>query len=166
MDKKKKDINIDNFLVDKLMKKQIQTTMKITTDPSSQPEVKYFEHDDPSAHVVSLALERANDNKEQDIRDQQGGPLMSSLWRTSKKAENLMAQNIRGRIRLSKEVIIEYHKILMNDPSIGGIVRKENVQIAKKPLFQDISFSRISNLCLINLSVDTRNSAHPKCRKR
>jgi len=145
MDKKKKDINIDNFLVDKLMKKQIQTTMKITTDPSSQPEVKYFEHDDPAAHVV-LSLSREQMTIKNRISEINKETLNVEFMENLKKAENLMAQNIRGRVRLSKEVIIEYHKILMNDPSIGGIIRKENVQIAKNPYFKTSHFKNIESL--------------------
>ncbi len=145
MDKKKKDINIENFLVDKLMKKHIQTTMKITTDPSSQPEIKYFEQDDPSANIF-LSLSREQQTIKSRISAINKETFNVEFMENLKKAESKMASNVKNHVRLSKEVIVDYHKILMNDPSIGGMIRKENVQIAKNPYFKTSHFKNIESL--------------------
>jgi fido (protein-threonine AMPylation protein) len=145
MDKKKKDINIENFLVEKLMKKHIQAKMKITTDPTSQPEIKYYEHDDPSANVV-LSLSREQMALKNRISSISKETLNVEFMENLKKAENRMTQNVKNRVRISKDVIVDYHRILMNDPSIGGIIRKENVQVAGNPYFKTSHFKSIESL--------------------
>jgi fido (protein-threonine AMPylation protein) len=144
MDRKKRDLNIETLLVDKLMKKHLSKTSTASFRPDI-PELNYYTTDDPQKGIfLSLSKEQqavktriAAINKEQ---------LNIEFMNNYKKAESSMVQNVRNKARLSKDVIIEYHKLLMNDPAIGGIIRKENVYVAGNPHFKLSHFNQIESL--------------------
>jgi fido (protein-threonine AMPylation protein) len=142
MDKKKKDINVESFLVDKLMKRHLQTKLKTGQDPSDIPEIKYLDQDDPSKNFF-MGLTREQKAIKNRIAVKNKEAFNVQFMENYKKAENLMAQNVRTRVRLSKEAIVEYHKLLMNDPAVGGKIRTENVQIAGNPYFKTSDYRKI-----------------------
>lgn len=145
MDKKKKDINVESFLVEKLMKKQLQLKMKVTHDPTSVPEIAYLENDDPSAGFY-LHPTREQKLIKQRISAKNKEMFNVEFMENLKKAENVMIQNVKNRIRLSKGVIIDYHQRLMDNPNIGGIIRKENVQVVGNPYFKTSDYRKIDQL--------------------
>jgi len=142
MDKKKKDISVEGLLVEILMKKHLQAKMKTGQDPSDIPEIKYLDQDDPGKNFF-MGLTREQRAIKNRIAAKNKEAFNVQFMENYKRAENLMAQNVRTRVRLSKEVIIEYHKLLMNDPAVGGKIRTENVQIGGNPYFKTSDFRKI-----------------------
>lgn len=144
-DKKKKDINVESFLVGKLMKKTLQLKMGVKDDPTSKPEITYLETDNPTAgfYVSPTREQRAIKQRISAINKETFNvEFMENLRRT----ETVMVQNVKSRIRLSKGVIMDYHQRLMNDPKIGGIIRQENVQVVGNPYFKTADFRKIEGL--------------------
>ncbi|MDQ7823476.1 MAG: Fic family protein [Candidatus Eremiobacteraeota bacterium] len=143
MDKKKKDIPVETLLVEKLMKKQLQAKMK-SSDPSSMPEIQYLEDDDPSNSVfINPTKEQRAIKARISLRNRE--TFNVTFKENLKRAEQKMLSNVNSRVRLSKAVVMDYHKILMNDPAIGGLFRKENVQVAGNPYFKTAHFNKVEH---------------------
>jgi Fic family protein len=122
------------------MKKQLEIKLK-TSDPTAKPEITYLESDDPKAGFF------INPTREQKAIKQRISATNKETFNVEfmenlKKAETVMIQNVRNKIRLSKGVIVDYHQRLMNDQQIGGIIRKENVQVAGNPYFKTSDFRK------------------------
>jgi fido (protein-threonine AMPylation protein) len=144
MDKKKKDLNIETLLVDKLMKKHLS---KMSTEAMRPviPEINYYVVDDPQKGII-MSLSKEQQAIKTRISAINKDQLNTEFMTNYKKAESSMVQNVRNKNKLRKDIILEYHKLLMNDPAIGGIIRQENVYVAGNRYFKTAHFNQIENL--------------------
>lgn len=133
-DKKKKPINVEAYLVERLLKKQL--IAKMGSSASAGPrEIRYIETNDPESGVT-LTLTPQQLKIKEILKEKNKEALNLTFMQNLRAAQEKMKRNVSQNIRLSKDVILDYHTILMNDPLIGGVFRTEPVQVAGNPHFK------------------------------
>lgn len=62
-----------------------------------------------------------------------------------KRSVDLMISNIKKKVSLSLDMLLEYHKLAMNHIVEAGVLRKQNVKIKNNPLFHTSDWKDVQN---------------------
>ena len=141
-DRARKAQSVEAMIGEHMMRKQMAAKMGISQVSSPKPQIPYFESDNPVKGVfLSLTKEQKAIKAILSIHNQDALNLTyKTYWQ---KAQNMMRHNVTLGKGFTVEMLIEYHKVLMNDPEIGGIFRAESVSIAGNPHFKVCNFNKI-----------------------
>lgn len=132
-DKRRRKISIEAMLMELMMKKQMSASM---IGLNVQPlEIPYYEEDDPVKGVF-LGLTPVQKAIKALLSEHNKEALNVEFSENLRKAQERMRQHVARKDMISFEIITEYHSILMNDPTIGGVFRTESVSIAGNPHFK------------------------------
>lgn len=139
--KKLKPVSVESLLMEEMMKRQMNSKFggKIIPEPK---EVKYITQDDP-VKGVKLSLTDFQQNIKKLLETRNPDSINKTFKDNLAKAQEYMKAQVAKGVPLSVDLIMEYHKILMDDPSIGGILRTEPVKITGNPNFKICDHRRI-----------------------
>ncbi len=142
-DKKRKTMSVEAMLMEEMIKKQMAAKFG-SAIASPKPEIPYYEEDDPVKGVfLHLSREQKAIKAILSLKNQEA--LNVTFTQNLQKAQELMRRNVSLRKGLSAELIVEYHKVLMDDPEIGGIFRTEQVVVAGNPHFKICPHNKIKD---------------------
>ena len=130
--KKFKPVAVENLLMEEMMKKQMAAKFGAISNPT---EIKYITEDDQSKGIT-LNLTPLQKEMKQILAEKNPESLNTTFKDNFDKASKYMREQVAKGRPLSVELFVEYHKLLMNDPAIGGILRTEPVQIGGNPYFK------------------------------
>ncbi len=130
--KKFKPVAVDPILMEEGMKQQMASKFGTV---SKYTEVKYITEDDPSRDIM-LNLTPLQKEMKKTIEEKDPETLNTTFKENFEKASRYMRTQANQGRPLSIELLLEYHKLLMNDPEIGGILRTEPVQVTGNPYFK------------------------------
>lgn len=141
-DRSRKAQSVESMIGEHMMRKQMAAKMGISQVSSPKPQIPYFETDDPVKGIfLGLTKEQKAIKAILSIHNQDALNLTyKNNWQ---KAQNIMRQNVVLGKSFTVETFIEYHKVLMNDPEVGGIFRAEPVSIAGNSHFKVCPFNKI-----------------------
>lgn len=130
--KKFRPVAVENLLMEEMMKKQMIAKFGAMNNPT---ELKYITEDDPS-RGITLNLTPLQKEMKKILAEKNPESLNTTFKDNFEKASSYMKEQVAKGRPLSVELFVEYHKLLMNDPAIGGIFRTEPVQIGGNPYFK------------------------------
>ncbi len=140
-DKKRKALSVEAMLMEAIMKKQMNAKFGGSMS-APKPEVSYYEVDDPlKGFFLNLSNEQKAIKNILAVHNKEA--LNLTFSENLQKATVLMRQNVAQKIRVSFDIIVDYHKLLMKDPAIGGVFRTEPVVIAGNPNFKVCPFPKV-----------------------
>lgn len=137
--KKIKPLSVENILMEEMMRKQMVAKFGSMNTPT---EVKYITEDDPTKDI-QLNLTPLQQEMKKILAEKNPESLNTTFKDNFEKASKYMREQVAKGRPLSIELFMEYHKLLMNDPEIGGIFRTEQVQIGGNPYFKICPYKKI-----------------------
>lgn len=132
--KKLKPVQVEALLMEEMMKRQMSS--KFGGKPLKEiTDIKYITEDVPERGIF-LGLSPVQLEIKKILEEKNPESLNTSFKESFEKARSLMKSKVAAGVPISVDLIIEYHKVLMDDPEIGGVLRTVPVKVAGNPNFK------------------------------
>lgn len=133
--KKIKPVQPESIIMEEMMKRQMSSKYGGMMSMNQIHEVKYITEDMPDKGIF-LSLSPLQQQIKKTLAEKNPESLNATFQDNFDKARALMKTKVASGTPLSVDLLMEYHKVLMNDPSIGGILRTVPVTVAGNPSFK------------------------------